>query len=106
MGKRTVTVAEFQHPHEAHLLRTALRAAGLDVFVTDEYAARIGESAEWVKVQVPEDCVERAKEIMAAAGVTGDSSAEADTECPPFCHHCGNESRAGATECAVCGKDL
>ena len=106
MGKRIVTVAEFQHPHEAHLLRTALTAAGLDVFVTDEYAARIGENTEWVKVQVPEDCVERAREIMAAAGVTGDSAAEADTEFPPFCHHCGNDILAGETKCAVCGKGL
>ena len=65
MGKRTVTIAEFRHPHEAHLLRSVLVAAGVEVFVLDEYATRIGDGSQWVRVQVPGDCVERAREIMA-----------------------------------------
>jgi hypothetical protein len=43
---------------------------------------------------------------MAAADVAGDSSAEADTERPPLCYHCGKEIRAGATKCTACGRAL
>jgi hypothetical protein len=67
MAKRMITVAEFSYPHEAHVLRAALDAAGLKTFLMDEYSVRIGEGTQTVKVQVPEDCVERAREILARA---------------------------------------
>ncbi|MEO8257054.1 MAG: DUF2007 domain-containing protein [Acidobacteriota bacterium] len=67
MAKRLITIAEFAYPHEAHVLRAALDAAGLQTFLMDEYAVRIGEGPQTVKVQVPEDCVGRARQIIARA---------------------------------------
>ena len=65
MTTRMVTLTEFTYPHEAHLLRTALDAAGIETFLMDEYSVRIGEGPQTVKVQVTEDCVERARGILA-----------------------------------------
>jgi hypothetical protein len=67
MAKRMITLAEFAYPHEAYVLRSALDAAGLETFLMDEYAVRIGEGPQTVKVQVAEDCIERAREILARA---------------------------------------
>ena len=67
MPRRMVTIAEFGNPHDAHVLRAALDAAGLETFLMDEYSARIGEAGVTVKVQVAEDRVERARQILARA---------------------------------------
>jgi len=68
-----LTVATFSKPEEAHMLRLRLEAGGVPAYIQDEnmvqtdwlYSNAIGG----VRVQIDEDDVDRAKEILQDPGI-------------------------------------
>lgn len=71
-----ITIASFSKPEEAHLLRLRLEAGGVAAYVQDEnviqtywlYSNAIGG----VRVQISEDDLEAAREILEAPPFEGD----------------------------------
>jgi rubredoxin len=63
-----ITVATFSKPEEAHLLRMRLEAGGVTAFVQDEYMVQMdwlySNAIGGVRVQIAEEDVEAAKEIL------------------------------------------
>jgi len=62
------TVARFREPYEAHLARGKLEAEGIPAVVVDEHLVQINwmysQAIGGVKLQVPEEVFERAREIL------------------------------------------
>ena len=63
-----ITVASFSKPEEAHLLRLRLEAGGVPAFVQDENMVQMdwmySNAIGGVRVQIAEEDVARAKEIL------------------------------------------
>ena len=63
------TVASFSFPHEAHLAQSRLEAEGIPVFIADEHTINMqwlySNALGGVKVQVPAQFHDQAKEILA-----------------------------------------
>jgi putative signal transducing protein len=77
-----VTVAKCSLPGEAHAMRVRLESEGIPVFLFDEFTITmdwlLSNAIGGVKVQVPDHCLERAREIL---GIMADEEdEEADTE--------------------------
>lgn len=87
---RWVTVAAFSLATEAHLARLKLEAEDVDCVLVDEHLI----STNWllspaiggIKLQVPEDQLARAREVLGAQAVEWD---EADQKLASACPHCG-----------------
>jgi hypothetical protein len=75
-----VTVAKTSLAGEAHAMRVRLEAEGIPVFLFDEFTVTmdwlLSNAIGGVKVQVPDHCLERAREIL---GIMAEEE-EADTE--------------------------
>lgn len=69
---RLITVFDTFSPIEAQLVRSVLDAAGIPAHVTHELAALSTEGYSMatggVQVQVPEDCVKEARQVIEARG--------------------------------------
>ncbi len=63
-----VTVGSYSFPHEAHLARAKLEAEGIPAFVADEHTINMqwlySQALGGVKVQVPEQFAEQARELL------------------------------------------
>ena len=63
-----ITIASFSFPHEAHIARASLEAAGIPVFIADEHTINMqwlySNALGGIKVQVPSQFAEMAKEIL------------------------------------------
>ena len=87
-----LTVATFSKPEEAHMLRLRLEAGGVPAFIQDEnmvqtdwlYSNAIGG----VRVQIDEDDVDRAKEILEDTGI------ETEPVGMPACPNCASTNTA------------
>lgn len=87
-----ITVSTFSKPEDAHMLRMRLEAGGVPAYVQDEnmvqtdwlYSNAIGG----VRVQIAEDDLDRAKEILQDPGI--------ETELPsmPACPGCNSTNTA------------
>lgn len=68
MPEQLVTVAKTSLPGEAHAIRMRLESEGIPVFLFDEYTVTmdwlLSNAIGGVKVQVPDHCLERAREIL------------------------------------------
>ena len=68
MESKLVTVAAFNMPHQAHLAKSRLEAGGIPVFIRDEHLISINNlyspALGGVKVQVPENHLKEAREIL------------------------------------------
>ncbi|MGP0565663.1 MULTISPECIES: putative signal transducing protein [unclassified Nitrospina] len=86
-----VTIARYSMPYEAHLAKARLEAEGIPVFIADEHLLSINwlytPAVGGIKVQVPEDWVDAAKDILTTDHQ--DEIAEIDTEPPLTCPRCG-----------------
>ena len=62
------TVARFREPYEAHIARGKLETEGIPAVVVDEHLVQINwmysQAVGGVKLQVPEEALERAREIL------------------------------------------
>lgn len=69
---RWVTVMTFVLPYESYVARSLLEAEGILVFVQDEILSHVhnfySQAVGGVKLQVPDDRVEEAVEILKAGG--------------------------------------
>ncbi len=83
-----ITVASFSKPEEAYLLKMRLGAGGVEAFVQDEYLVQMdwlySNAIGGVRVQIHEDDVEAAREIL---GMEAAASATEGMSCPA----CGSE---------------
>jgi hypothetical protein len=94
------TIAEFRESFEAHLARGKLESEGIPAVVIDENIPNTGlyaESFDCVKLQVPEEDVERAREILTedhTAEIEAIEEEEFETEPEPeeVCPRCGSHS--------------
>lgn len=63
-----VTVGSYSFPYEAHLARAKLESEGIPAFVADEHTINMqwlySQALGGVKVQVPEDFAEQARELL------------------------------------------
>ena len=95
------TVARFREPYKAHIARGKLEAEGIPAIVLDEHLVQIdwlySQAIGGVKVQVPEEALKRAQEILAV-----DHEAELETiretsvepSMVEVCPKCGSSSTA------------
>ncbi len=91
---RLTTIASFSFPHEAQIAKTSLDAAGIPVFIADEHTVNMqwlySNALGGVKLQVPSQFAEQAKEILSP-----DLSCLADEEFGKTeitCKKCGSAS--------------
>lgn len=70
MQPKLVTVASFNMPHQAHLAKTRLEAAGIPAFIRDEHLVSINPlyspAVGGVKLQVPDVHLREAREILSS----------------------------------------
>ncbi|HEY5793111.1 MAG TPA: DUF2007 domain-containing protein [Chthoniobacterales bacterium] len=63
-----ITLARFEKPEEAHLVRMRLEAGGVPAFIQDENSIQIqwmySNALGGVRLQIAEEDFERAKEIL------------------------------------------
>jgi len=93
------TVASFREPYKAHIARGKLEAEGIPAVVLDEHLVWVNwthsEAVGGVKVQVPEEALDRAREIL-NADFTGEltDAEEIRLESSPeeICPKCGSSS--------------
>lgn len=68
-----VTLAVFQYPHEAHVLQSRLESEGITVFLKDELTVQshnfLSQAVGGIKLQVPKQDCEKAKEIVEPMGI-------------------------------------
>jgi len=91
---RFTTIASFSFPHEAQIAKTSLDAAGIPAFIADEHTINMqwlySNALGGVKLQVPLQFAEKAKELLAQ-----DLSALVDEECGKIeitCKKCGSSN--------------
>lgn len=74
------TIATFNKPEDAHLLRMRLEAGGIPAFIQDENIVQINwlvaNAVGGVRVQVADEDVAAARELLAAQDAEGASAAE------------------------------
>jgi len=89
-----VTIARYSMPYEAHLAKARLEAEGIPVFIADEHLLSINwlytPAVGGIKVQVPEDWVEAARDILTTDHQ--DEIADIDEEPSITCPRCGGHN--------------
>jgi hypothetical protein len=95
-----VTVASYVEPSEAHVVRALLESAGLPATVADEHHVTanypISTALGGVRVQVPREHLEAARELVAAYA-SGELERELEAElgeAPEACPACGSHRLA------------
>ncbi len=96
--REMVTVASFARVIDAHMLQSALVAQGIDAVVTDEHLVGINwylaNAVGGVKVQVPADELDRARDALGEIASSYRSEPEPEPiheeECFPPCPQCGS----------------
>ena len=83
---RMVTVAQCRLSTEAHAMRVQLEAEGIPVFLADELTVAmdwlLSNAIGGVKVQVPEQYVDQATELLASFAPFGEEDADDDEDDP------------------------
>jgi len=104
------TIRSYRNVAEAGFAQSLLQAAGIDAFIPHEFAATSSpEFAIWrIRVQVPDEDVERAVEILdGQAGLNPESPGASLDESPPVQHEveppAGNENASVDITCPNCG---
>lgn len=92
-----VTIASFSFPHEAHLAKAQLDAAGIPGFIADEHTINMqwlySDAMGGVRLQVPAEFAEEAKALLSEPveilenPETAEMSPQQDT--PANCPACG-----------------
>ena len=83
---KLVEIARFQIQSKAYILRGLLESEGIECYLKDEYSNQIyggGIDIGGVKVQIMDDQVEKALEIMKANGYEIPPEADEETATPP-----------------------
>lgn len=78
MSGRLITLHSFGTPQEAELVRALLESYGITAFVTDDNIARLTYTTPFggVKVQVSEDDLDEAREILQNALLESETAAD------------------------------
>lgn len=96
-----ITVARYFEPSEAHIIRALLESAGLTATVADDHHVTanypLSTALGGVRVQVPHESVEEARELVAAYA-SGELQRELEAqlgEAPEACPECGAHGVTG-----------
>lgn len=104
MQPKLVTLAAFNMPHQAHLAKSLLEAAGIPAFIRDEHLISINPlyspALGGVKVQVPDVHLKEAREILDSTPTVELTDEEALSAIP--IEEPGPEP-PGIMECPHCG---
>ncbi len=103
MTPRLVTLATYNFPHEAHLDRARLESEGIPAFVQDEHMNLVYGGAVAVRLQVPQEFIEQAQDILWEddewePDLAAEDSASVPTVGPVTCPRCQS---LGAVEVTV-----
>ena len=95
------TVARFREPYEAHIARGKLETEGVPAVVVDEHLVQINwmysQAVGGVKLQVPEEALERAREILGQEyekELEAIEEAQLEPSSEEACPKCGSNSTA------------
>lgn len=101
------TIATFEKPEEAHLVRMRLEASGIQAYLQDENITQLGtwraHAMGGVRLQVADEDVEAARNFLVEDSKcfsAADSSKETDSI---QCCSCGATISSGQTRCSACG---
>jgi Putative prokaryotic signal transducing protein len=117
LSDKLVTVATFSTPFEARVAKNRLEAEGIPVFLGDEESVgnlwHLGFALGGVKLQVSDDYIQRAMELLTTPPLEEEIEAESDAGESPAdseaiqaawtCPQCGNQVTADQGFCTVCG---
>jgi hypothetical protein len=117
LSDKLVTVATFSTPFEARVAKNRLEAEGIPVFLGDEESVgnlwHLGFALGGVKLQVSDDYIQRAMELLTTPPLEEEIEAESDAGESPAdseaiqaawtCPQCGNQVTADQGFCAACG---
>ncbi|MCC7302049.1 MAG: DUF2007 domain-containing protein [Bacteroidia bacterium] len=69
---RWITVASFNAPHDAYIMKAYLESEGIECFLKDELTVQVNifysNAIGGVKLQVREEDVEKAKDVLREGG--------------------------------------
>lgn len=78
-----ITVAVFQYPHEAYIIKGRLESEGIEVFLQDELTVQaynfISNAVGGVKLQIKESDFDKAIPILKSAGILDSQKKETET---------------------------
>lgn len=93
MKSRMKTIAAFRDTHQAYLVKGQLEAEGIPAFIADENLVSINwmysNAIGGVKVKVPENVLEQARDIIASYQNKENITEKIDTD---ICPKCGSTS--------------
>jgi len=92
-------VASFREPYQAHIAKGRLEAEGIPAVISDEYVVQMdwthSEAVGGVKIKVPDEYLERAREILAAdygQDLLNTEEAHLQPDSGEICPRCGSSS--------------
>jgi hypothetical protein len=107
MSDELVTVATYSTMSEAEAAKVTLEAQGIRVLLDDMDWMALGVSAANLKLQVNQEDLEPAAELLAHHGHTlrgEDEGPDGDNGPDPItCLECGTEIPEGEAKCPACG---
>lgn len=89
MKPKLVTIASYRETHQAYLIKGQLEAEGIPAVIADDNLISINwmysQAIGGVKVQVPENMIDRAQEIIASYQVTENITEDINKDICPKC---------------------
>ena len=104
-----VSIAAYDNVYDAHIAKSTLEEAGISVFLQDAETVGLNWELTYalggVRILVPSEDVERAKDILAKANAAADKGANQSTNTSGTitCLDCGHDIPAGSDKCPKCG---
>src|SRR5258708_1028700 len=105
MTEGLATVATFATVSEAEAAKLTLEGEGIRALIDDTDWNTMGIPVPNVKLQVNQDDLEKANQLLAEHGhtLTSDELDENNPTEPMSCLECGTEIPAGKAKCPACG---
>lgn len=94
ISNNLIEIASFSHPHEAHIAKASLEAAGIPAFISDEHTINMqwlySSALGGVRLLVPKDFEAEAK-VLISKDFSKNLPAEVETN-KTSCPHCGSNN--------------
>ena len=108
MGQKLVTLTDFRYAAQAEIAKVALEQAGIKALLQNTNISTasfgLGNSAGWPKIQVAEDDVEAALEVLKSdPRLIGEKSNPHSCANQSTCLSCGAPMSPKEIECKKCG---
>jgi len=105
MSQSLVTIGLYNNPHQADMAKLHLELADIPVFLDNRFIVEmdwfLSNAVGNIRLQVPADQVDRARELLADLGLqTAHLAAKPDAD---LCLNCGADMPSGESNCPACG---